>query len=178
MFGRILGIGAHQPTGVGVFEAVEEHMILDLTMPQAETAARLRQQIRGVGHRLHAADGKHRRAARKERVVAEHQRFHAGTADLGDGRRRRFLAEACAKSGLARRVLANAGRQHIAHQHLVDGIKAGAIKCCLQRDGADFRRSQILEAALKGAHRGAGRRNDDDRVNSAHVFLPYGNGWR
>ena len=52
----VLGVGAHQAAlVVGVLQAVEEHVVLDLGVAEPGAAAHLGQQVGRVGHALHAA---------------------------------------------------------------------------------------------------------------------------
>ena len=63
-------------------------------------------------------------------MTATHQNFnadnirtlHSRCADLVDGGARGFDGQAGSDSGLARGILAHVGRQHVTHQHFVNGI--------------------------------------------------------
>ncbi|MBN7116676.1 hypothetical protein ACP87_02425 [Pseudomonas oleovorans] len=127
----ILGEGAHQPAALeGVLQAVEEHVVGHLTMAHAITTTGTRQQIRRVGHALHAAGHQHFAATGQQLVMAEHQRLHAGATHLVQRGALHRLAQPCAQRRLARRCLALAGLQHAAHQHRVHrlGRKPGALR--------------------------------------------------
>jgi hypothetical protein len=102
--GAVLGEGAHQAAlVVGVFQAVEEHVVLDLAVAEAEAAARLGQEVGRVGHRLHAAGDHDVDAAGQQHVVGVHRRAHARAAHLvhrgAAGRQRQAGAEAAWRAG-------------------------------------------------------------------------------
>jgi hypothetical protein len=169
----ILGEGTHQATPVvSVFEAVEEHVVLDLAVAEPEAAARLGQEVGRIGHRLHAAGDHHVDTAGQQHVMGVHRRAHAGTAHLvhrgAAGRQRQAGTEA----GLARRSLSLAGGQHAAHDDFVDllGLEAGALDGGLDGDAAELRAAQGREVALKAAHGGAGGGYDDDGVGHVGSF--------
>ena len=70
--------GAHGAAGfVGVFQAIEHHVVIHLVVPHAVTASPFEQQIRGIGHALHAAGDDHVVAASHQHVMREHGRLHA-----------------------------------------------------------------------------------------------------
>jgi hypothetical protein len=48
--------------------------------------------------------------------------LHSRGADLVDAGARGFDGQAGAHGGLTRGILAHVGRQHVAHQHFVNGI--------------------------------------------------------
>ena len=114
---------AKQPIELAVpraLQAVVEHVIEHLAVPHAIAGARLGQQVRRVGHRLEAA-GEHDAAPSPARIwsapiiTAFSAEPHilltvvAGTCDRHAGAERR----------LARRRLAESGRQHAAHDHFL-----------------------------------------------------------
>ena len=72
--------------------------------------------------------------------------------------------------GLAGGVLALAGGQHLAEDHLVHvaGLDAGALEGRPQRDRAKLVRGQRAQRAAEAADRRAGGGDDDDVV---HVWL-------
>ena len=75
----------------------------------------------------------------------------------------RALRQARAERGLPRRVLAEPRRQHVAHQHLVDAVDAGAAQRLLRGDRAQLWRWDVDECTAHGADGGA-HSADDDRV--------------
>src|SRR3546814_11266835 len=72
---------------IGVFQPVEEHMVVCGVVPDARAAAMLLEQIGRIGHRFHAARDDQVDAARRERLGAHDHRLHTRTANLVDGRR-------------------------------------------------------------------------------------------
>ena len=81
--------------------------------PQAEPA--LRQEVRGVRHRLHASRDGELELAVPERVRGVHDGAHARAADLVERDGARALREAGAEERLTRGRLALAGLQDVAH---------------------------------------------------------------
>lgn len=71
-----------------------------------------------------------------------------------------------APSGLARRGLALAGLQHVAHDDFFDllGLEAGAFDGRLDGDRAQLVRGQAGQAAEHAAHGRAGDGNDNDGI--------------
>ena len=113
---------------------------LELGVAVAEAAARAVGEIRGVGHRLHAAGDHDVGVARRDHLVGEIDRVEAREADLVDVDRRHAHRDA----GLARRLAAGhltlAGHQHLAHDHVVDlvGRDAGAFERLGDREAAEI----------------------------------------
>ncbi len=62
---------------IGVFKAVEEHMIVDFAVAHAIATARLFKQIWCIGHAFHAARNNDYRASCRNEISAQHDCFHA-----------------------------------------------------------------------------------------------------
>ena len=116
-----LGQQAHRLVGEGVPQPVVRHGSSSVDVAVLEALARLRQQVRRVGHRLHAAGDDDRRTRRRGsagrrarwRRCPDRQTLlmvSAGTV-IGMPRLGR---------GLAGGDLAGAGREDLAHDHVVD----------------------------------------------------------
>ena len=105
---------------VRVFEAVEHHVVVNTVVADADAAAAFQQQMRRIGHALHAAGDHHVAAASDQLIVGEQRRFHARTAHLGQRHRTRAGRQAALETGLPRRRLALPGHQAIAEQHFVN----------------------------------------------------------
>ena len=90
-------------------------MILHGLVAEAGTAAHGRRQVGRVGHAFHATGNNHPGAAGAHQVMRYHHRLHSRPADLVEGRGRDIFTKTGGKPGLARRCLADAGRQHAAH---------------------------------------------------------------
>ena len=131
--------------------------------------ARLRQQVRRVGHRLHAAGDDDVELAGPDELVGQRDRVEAGQADLVDRQRGHVHRDAALDRGLAGGDLAGAGLEHLAHDHVLDlvGRDARALERGLDRDAAEVGGGEVLERAEQPAHRGA-RSGDDDRGSDAH----------
>ena len=74
-------------------------------------------------------------------------------------------------SRLARRHLALAGHQHLAHQHVLDlvGRNAGTLESCLDRQPTEICRTQRGECASQLADR---RTGSGDDVRTCHGGAP------
>ena len=108
-------------------------------------------QIGGVlrqAHALHAAGGDDGAFAGADLLRGQRHGAQAGAADLVDAERGLGVRQAGGARGLAGRVLALAGGQHLAQDHLVHvaGLDAGALDRGLQRDGAELVRGQRAQA--------------------------------
>ena len=132
-------------------------------------------QIGGVlrqAHALHAAGGDDGAFAGADLLRGQRHGAQAGAADLVDAERGLGIRQAGGARGLAGGVLALAGGQHLAQDHLVHvaGLDAGALERRLQRDRAEFVRGQRAKRAVEAADRRAGGGDDDDVV---HVWLSF-----
>ena len=89
----LIGERAHRAAVPRTLQSVVQHVIEDLTVTVAVTAAGLGQQVRRVGHRLEAAGEHGSRVAGANLVGREHHRLHARAAHLVDRRRRHARAQ-------------------------------------------------------------------------------------
>ncbi len=82
--GAIFAEGAHRAARlVGVFQAVEHHVVEDAVVAHAVAAAALEHQVGRVGHAFHAAGDHDLVRAGKQQVVREHRGLHGRAAHLG-----------------------------------------------------------------------------------------------
>lgn len=157
LVGDLARLVDHLLVGEGVGEPVVGHRVerLDVAHPEAE--ARVRQQVRSLAHRLHAAGDGDLEVAGADRLVGDPERAHARGTDLVDGFRGDLLRDAALDLGLARGDLALAGLQHLAEDDLLDllGADAGALQRRLDRDPAELGRFERSEGAAHLADRGA-----------------------
>ena len=116
-----------------------------------------------VAHRLHAAGDGDVDVAGRDALRGEHHRLQARAADLVDRQRGDVIGQAAVERGLARRVLAVAGRDDVAHDAFVDGarIDAGAADGLAHDQRAELRRGEVLQRAEKLAGRRADGGDDD-----------------
>ncbi len=167
----ILGERAHQTAFVvGIFQAVEKHVIEHAAVAHAIAGARAIEKIRGVRHALHAAGDDDVGAAGEQKIVGEHHGLHAGAAHFvhrgcagGKGQTR-------AQSGLARGSLALAGGKHAAEEDFVDcvGGDRRAFDGCADGGSAELRCGETAEIALECADGGARGAYDHDGVGCGH----------
>ena len=164
---RILGEGPHEAALViGVLKAVEKHVIEHATMAEAVACAGAVEQIGGVAHALHAAGDHDPGATRRDQVMGQHDRLHAGAADLADGGAGDRLGQPRPQRRLTGGRLAEARWQHIAHEGLIHRLprdpRAGEGAC--DGLGAKLRRGDARKGALESAHGRADGGGDDDGV--------------
>ena len=116
------------------------HRVHDALVPEPVTGPGARQQVRRLGHRLHAAGDDDRRLAGLDHEVGEVNGVEPRQAHLVHGRRRRDHRYAAAHGRLAGGDLALAGAEHLAHQDVVDGFRgdAGPFEC-----GCDGETAQV-----------------------------------
>ena len=178
--GELIGFGggfaeiAHRSAGlIGILQPVHHHVIDDAVMTGAIAAAGLGQQIGRVAHALHAAGQYDLRRAGMDDVVRQHGRLHAGATDLVDGGRAGGVGQFGAARRLAGGRLTLAGRQHIAHEDLVDPLRLQL--CALQRRtddvGTELMGRKRRQIAHEAAERGAGSGQNDDGI-IGHEGLP------
>src|SRR3546814_6516994 len=76
---------AHGLAVVVIGQAVPGHVVEHFGAAVLDAGARAVEQVRRIGHRLHAAGDHDIGRAGLDQVVAEHDRLHAGAAHLVDG---------------------------------------------------------------------------------------------
>ena len=170
--GALFGKRAHRAgialfiAAVGVFQAIHHHVVIDHAVADAVAAARLRHQVRCVGHRFHAARHHHVGAAGEQGVVREHGRLHGRAAHFRQGHGARGVRQARLAQGLARGRLALAGHQAIAEKHVFHGIRrhAGPLDGGADGHGAQVAGGDVGKIALEGAHGGARGTDDYDWI--------------
>jgi hypothetical protein len=133
-----LGREPHGALVEGARQAVEHHRVDDLLVADAVAGARAGQQVRRVGHRLHAARDDDVGLAGADHEVGQVDGLQPREADLVDGRGVDGHRDAALDGGLARGDLALAGLEDLAHQHEVDAgrVDAGAIEHALDGGAA------------------------------------------
>ena len=167
--GTVFAKGAHGATGlVGVFEAIEHHVVKNPVVPDTDAAAALEQQMRRVGHALHATCDHDVVATGKQHVVRHHGRLHARAAHLGQGHRSGAVGQTALERRLAGWRLALASHQAVAEQHF--GHQLGRHARALHR-GPDGGTAQVVcgqrrKVALEGAHGSAGSAHNNNRVGN------------
>jgi hypothetical protein len=158
----ILGARAHVQGVEGAPQAVADHRVDDLVVAHAVAGARPRQQVRRVGHRLHAARDHDFGVAVVDHLVGEVQRVDAGEAHLVQRRRGNRHRDAGLDRGLPRGDLTRARLQHLTHEYVVDllGVDAGPLERGLDREPAELHRRHAGERAGELADGSAGRPDD------------------
>ena len=80
------GKGPHQAAWlIGVLETIQKHVVVHGTVAEPQALAHFRQNVRRVGHALHAAGHDHVIGPHMERVIGHHHGLHARATHLVDG---------------------------------------------------------------------------------------------
>jgi hypothetical protein len=129
-----------------------------MRLPSREPARRA-----GLAHALLAAGDDDLGVAAQHRLHGQMHGAQAAAADLVDGHGRHLVRQPGVERGLPRRVLADAGGEHLAEDHLVDllRLQPGALQQGLDDDGAEGGGGQRCEGAAEAADGGAGCGDDD-----------------
>jgi hypothetical protein len=159
--------GAHAAAWlVGVFQAVEHHVVKNFVVAESVTATAFEHQVGRVGHALHAAGHQHVVRAGHQHVVRKHGGSHARATHFGQRHRACAFGQTAFETRLARRRLALASHQAVAKQDF--GYPLGADACALHGSAnggsAQIVRGQAGKVALKTAHGRACGADDDDGV--------------
>src|SRR5262245_38734933 len=174
--GDVLGSGTHVVAVEGVPEAVLDHGVDELDAAHLHALAQML-AVRRHAHGFLAAGDHDLGIAVEDRLVAERDRAQAGPAELVDAPGRALDRDAGGDRGLPRRVLALAGGEDLAEDHLGDlaALDAGALERFLDRDLAQLMGHQVGKGPVEGPDRCAGRADDDDIV--LHLVAPSVSGW-
>ena len=172
--GHVLGGDAHVVLVVDVPQAVDDHRVDQLRVAHAKAVARAVQHVRRRAHVLLAARDHDVRVAAGDGLRAQHRRLEAGAADLVDGHRRDHVGQAGPDRRLARRVLPDAGREHLAHDDFGDlvGRDARALQHLPDDVRAQPGRRHAGEGPAELADRGPRRAYDDDVFHVVLLVMP------
>ena len=132
-------------------------------MAESITVAGAGKQIGRIGHAFHSARYDDFRIAGLNALRRKTDSFQAGAANLIDGHRCDVRQQACVKSSLARRILAEAGGDNVSHDDFVDllGREPGAFNSGFHGDRAQLKRAHRFQPALEFSNRSADRTDDD-----------------
>ena len=162
--GHVFGGNAHVVLVVDVPQAVHDHGVHHIPVAHALALAAAQQHV-GRGAHVFLAAGDHDFAvAIGHGLGGQHHGLKTGAAHRVDGERRGFFGHATLDERLARRVLARACRQHLAHDDFTNlvGAQPGALQQVFDDRSTQLRRRHFGQAAAKFAHRSAGGGNDND----------------
>ena len=162
-----LGGLAHRHVVERVGQAVVRHRVDELGRAELEAAARPGQQVRRLGHRLHAAGHHDVELPGPDQLRGQRDRVQPGQADLVD-RERRAPSSGCPPATAACRdgIWPAPGLQHLAHDHVVDPVArhAGALQRRLDHDAAELRPAEAAQRAEQ-APDGRSGPADDHRIS-------------
>ncbi|MNS65827.1 hypothetical protein D3C72_990090 [compost metagenome] len=171
LLGDVGAVDAHVDVVEGAPQAVVDHRVDQFAVAHAVAVAGLLEQVRRVGHALHAAGDEDLALAHALEGVGHGHGAQARGADLVDGQGRGGHGQTGGDRRLAGRDLAEAGLQHGAHQDVVDGgaIDAGALDGLLDGHRAELDGGEVGQAAAQLAEGGAHGADDD---GSTHMDAP------
>ena len=164
----VLGGAAHVAVVERAPQAVADHLVDELPVAEPVSVAPVLHQVRRPRHVLHAAGDEALGVTRADRLRRERDGLQPAAAHLVDRGRGNAFGEARADRGLTRGVLAETGLEHVAHEHLVDGVDAGPAQRLLDGDRAEPGRGNVDERAAECAHRRAHGADDDCFFHVAH----------
>jgi hypothetical protein len=151
-------------------QAVVDHRVDQLRVPEPGALPPLRQDVGGVRHRLHPSGDGHLDLARPDHLVGHRDRGHAGQAHLVDRDRRYVLREPGADRCLQRGDLAGAGLQDVTHDRVVDLLAGdtGTLDGGPDRLRAELDRLEVRERTPELPGGCSGARDDHGTGGRAH----------
>ena len=165
----VLGQRTHRLLGGLVEEGVVGHRVDERGVAVLEALARLRQQVRRVRHRLHAARHDDLGLTGVDQQVGLRDRVQTREAHLVDGDRRHPERQAAGDAGAAGGVLPGAGQDDLAHDQVVDLVARhpGLLQRPLDGHAAQVGRGQGLQATEQTPDRRACSGDDDGSGHGA-----------
>ena len=166
LLGYILAGDAHVVVVVDIPQSIVNHGIDDGRIAQAVSFARLRQKVRGIGHRLHASRDDDGTVLGLDRLRCESNGFQSRAAYLVDCHGTYLGRQSSVNRSLPRRVLPKPCADHVAHDALIDllRIDVGALHGLAHYDRSQLRSCEIRQAPLKLSDWSPAPRNDDNIV--------------
>jgi hypothetical protein len=170
--GAELGAAPHVEVIVGIPQAVVDHRIDELAVPEAEAVAHACGQVGGLAHALHPPGHHQLEVAAAEVVGGDHHRPHAGAADLVQGEGAGRDGAAGREGGLAGRGLPLPGWQDAPHVDLLDVLRreAGPLDGRRDRPAPEGMGRELGKHTLEGSHRSAHRAQDNDVFHNVSVL--------
>ncbi|MDQ0695753.1 hypothetical protein QF048_002195 [Streptomyces sp. W4I9-2] len=158
----LLGRLSHRDVLVRVGEAVVRHRVQHLDRAVLVALAGLGEQVRGVGHGLLATGDHHVELPGADELVGQRDGVEPGQAHLVDGERGDVHRDAGLDRGLPGGHLARTGREHLAHDHVLDLVTAdaGPVQGGLDGEASEVGAGEALEGAEETAHGRPGARDD------------------
>src|ERR1700733_7515783 len=143
----LLGQRAHRLVGEYVMEAVVGHVVQNRHIAILVARTAIHQQVRRLGHGLLAARDHHVELAGPNELVSQCDGIEPGQTHLVEGQRRHIPTDTGADRCLPCRQLTSSGRQHLAHDHVLDRRRGniGLLQRAGDRDGAQVTAREILQ---------------------------------
>jgi hypothetical protein len=143
----LIGIDAHGVALVRVFKTIERHVIEELVVAVLLAAAMLLHEERCARHAFHAAGDDDVALAGDQSLARHGDGLQAGAAHLVQRDRLRAVIEASFQCSLTRGGLAEASREHVAHEDRVGALGACFLHRGFHGDGAEIGRGEVRELA-------------------------------
>ena len=149
LVGHDLAGAAHVIVLVGIPEAVVDHGVDRLPVPEAHSLPHLRKEVGAVGHRFHPAGDDDLRIARGDPLGGQHHGLQARATDLVDRQGGDLGRQAGAEGGLARGSLPEARGHDVAQDDLVDRLRPepGAGDRLLHHHGPELGGREALQGS-------------------------------
>ena len=170
--GAVFGECAHQaPPVIGVFQAIQKHVIDNLAMPKPRPTAQFRQQVRRAGHAFHAPDNHYVCPPQGDLIKPHHGGLHARPAHLVHRGGRHLLTKPSRKPRLPRRRLPLARGQDAPHDELIRPPRPSIRQRPLDSKAAKGCRLHLGKHPLKRAHGCARCPGNDDMLHRGPSLL-------
>jgi hypothetical protein len=140
-----------------------DHRIHEFPITQSIAFARVRQQVRRIGHAFHSTGYDDFRVAGEDALNGKTYRFQSRAAYFVDRQCGNFGAKTAAERSLSGGVLTEAGRKDITQDHFVDLFRreSRSLDCSTDHEASQLRSGQGFERTLKLADRGTNGAEDD-----------------
>ncbi len=155
---------AHEKIIVHVPESVVKHGVSHRQVAELHSPPDVSDQVGGRAHVFHAAGDDDVRVARFYGLGREHDRLEAGPAHLVDRQGPGFIGDPRVDRGLTGGVLPQTRGEHIAHDDLIDLVRAYARpfhRLC-DHQAAETRRGDVLQGPAELADRRPHRADQDN----------------
>mmetsp|Transcript_22059 Transcript_22059/g.43386 ORF Transcript_22059/g.43386 Transcript_22059/m.43386 type:complete len:433 (-) Transcript_22059:141-1439(-) len=159
----VLGGDAHVVIVHGAGETISDHGVLKRPGAHTLAVAAVGENVRALAHVLHTTGNNDISKAELHRLGGKHDGLETTATDLVDGHRGHGDTETGGESGLASRVLANAGLENVAHDDLVHSraVDLGAGKSLADHGGTKSGGTDTAEGTAEVANGGTACRHDD-----------------
>ena len=148
-------------------EPIVDHGIDELTVPEAVAVAGTWEQVGCSTHVFHTTSNDHLGIAALDQAGCQHYRLQTTSTDLIDGESTDAGWQTSSKGRLTRRILAQSGSNHIAHDALVQPIWLNpcTFDCSTNSNRPEIGRTECCVGSVKLSYGRACCTNDHDIVH-------------